>query len=258
VKLDGGIFKDSTGFQYYYVPFYNHFSKVDTAYSKVLGFNKAGPNFMIVFYGKGRFYLHTDPRALSNYFLLQNNNYQYLQHLFSMTPGLSQSMCIGTIIITKGIIRNRNPATNRDCPFCCNILPWPRAFWLFLVLMGAYVLFGGKRRQRIVPTIAPNTNTTVAFTETIGRLYLQKKDNRNIADKLITYLLEHIRNQYFLNTSHINEDFIATLSRKSNNTKEGIANLFGLISNVQDTKDVSDEQLLLLNQQIENFYKNKI
>ncbi|MFN8247216.1 MAG: hypothetical protein U0T56_12660 [Ferruginibacter sp.] len=38
----------------------------------------------------------------------------------------------------------------------------------------------------------------MAFTETIARLYLQKKDNKNIADKMIMYFNEFIRTHYFL------------------------------------------------------------
>jgi hypothetical protein len=119
-------------------------------------------------------------------------------------------------------------------------------------------LFGGRRRQRIIATITPNTNSTLAFTETISRLYLQKKDNRNIADKLITYLMEHIRNHYFLNTSHINDEFMITLSRKSNNSKAGTEQLFKSINTIHQSMEVSDQQLLLLNLQIEKFYKNKL
>ena len=136
--------------------------------------------------------------------------------------------------------------------------PAMAAFWLLLLLLIVYILFGGKRRQRIVQTIAPNTNTTVAFTETIGQLYLQKKDNRNIADKMITYFQEFIRKQYFLNTSQVNNDFVSTLSRKGNVSKAGTETLFNLITEIQQQEQISDAQLLLLNQQIENFYKNKI
>ena len=89
--------------------------------------------------------------------------------------------------------------------------PLAFAFWLSLILLLLYILFGGKRVQRIIEQLKPNENTTVTFTETIGRLYLQKKDNKNIADKMITYFNEYIRNTYFLNTNLVNDDFIAVL-----------------------------------------------
>ena len=123
---------------------------------------------------------------------------------------------------------------------------------------GLYILFGGKRRQRIIEIVPTNTNTTVAFTETVGRLYLQSKNNRNIADKQIQYFFEQLRSQFFLNTNHINEEFINSLSRKSNVPIDITQKLFATIRQVQNNYDISDEQMLSLNRQIENFNKTKI
>ena len=257
VNLSNQVYTDSAAYQYFYVPFYNHFTKRDTLYSRELGSNSWGANYIVVFYGKGRFYLHTEPRALSNYFLLQKDNYKYFQQVFSFTPNIPQHVYWDDYYNRKN--HQKDPAGNKTG--LAVLLQYPAmawAFWLLMLLFGLYILFGGKRKQRIIELIAPNTNTTVAFTETISRLYLQQKDNRNIADKLITYLLEHIRNQYFLNTSQINDEFISTLSRKSNNKKEGTEKLFKLINTIHQSMEVSDQQLLLLNQQIENFYKNQL
>ncbi|MEO6723618.1 MAG: DUF4350 domain-containing protein [Ferruginibacter sp.] len=256
VLLAPSIFKDSTPYQYYYIPFYSHFTRFDKEQSVALGHNKFGSNFIVVFYGKGRFYLHAEPRALSNYFLLQKDNYKYFSQLFSLTTAEPEHVYWDDYYNK----RNYPPNDGGNKSSFSVLLQYPAmawAFWLLLLLLALYVLFGGKRRQRIVETIEPNNNTTVAFTETIGRLYLQKKDNRNIADKLITYFLENIRNQYYLNTSQVNEEFIATLSRKANTSKEGVEKLFQRIHSIQQSEVVSDNEVLTLNSQIENFYKNK-
>ena len=78
-----------------------------------------------------------------------------------------------------------------------------------------------------------------------------------MADKMITYFLEHIRNQYFLNTNNFTAEFFSTLSRKSNVTLQDTEKLFGLIAKVQKSNGVPDQELLSLNRQIENFYKHK-
>ncbi|MBC7887804.1 MAG: hypothetical protein H7Z13_07930 [Ferruginibacter sp.] len=257
VKLQRQVFNDPAVYQYFYFPFYNHFTKLDSLHSRVLGSNSMGANFIVIFYGDGRVYLHIEPRALSNYFLLQKDNYKYFQHVFSFTPAIPER------VYWDDYYKKRDdPGYEGGNKSSLGVLlrypPMAWAFWLLLILFGLYVYFGGKRRQRIVATIPPNNNTTTAFAETIGRLYLQQKDNRNIADKLITYFMEHIRNQYYLNTSHLNEEFINTLSRKSNNTREGMEKLFKSIGMVQQSMEIGDQQLLSLNQQIENFYKNKI
>ncbi|MCW3091310.1 MAG: hypothetical protein JWP81_2379 [Ferruginibacter sp.] len=257
VKVAAEIYGDSVAYQYFYVPFYNHFTKFDKKHSRALGHNKSGYNFMVVFYGKGRFYLHLEPRALSNYFLLQKDNYKYFQHVFSLTPSVPEHVYWDDYYNKKNYPR-AGSGNNSGLAVLLRYPAMAWAFWLLVLLFALYVFFGGKRRQRIVQTIPPNTNTTITFTETIGRLYLQKKDNRNIADKLITYFLEYIRNQYYLNTSHIDDAFITTLSRKSNNTKDGTERLFNFIDTLQQSTEVTDEQMLSLNQQIENFHKNKI
>lgn len=257
VKTANTIFNDTANFRYFYLPFNSHFTKLDKLNARVLGTNKSGANFIVVFHGKGRFYLHLDPRALSNYFLLQKENYKYFQHVFSLTAPIPERVYWDDYYNK----RNYRRSEKGNKSGLAVVLQYPAmawAFWLLLLLIGLYIFFGGKRRQRIVPDLTPNTNATLTFTETIGRLYLQKKDNRNIADKLITYFLEHVRNHYYLNTSHINDEFITTLSRKSNNSKEGTARLFSTISNIQHSTVVDDQQLLLLNHQIENFNKNKI
>ncbi|MBL0358698.1 MAG: DUF4350 domain-containing protein [Chitinophagaceae bacterium] len=256
VQLQPAYYFDSSLFGYFYLPLNNSFDVHSTANIKVLGNNEDGkPNFVLVFYGKGRFYLHCEPRVLGNYFMLQKDNYKYLQHLFSFITSVPEHV-FWDDFYNK---RNTPPSEEEGRSGLSVLLQYPAmawAFWLTLLLLLLYILFGSKRRQRIIKPLASNENTSVAFTETVSRLYLQKKDNRNIADKMITYFYEQIRNQYFLNTNQVNEEFISTLSRKSNAPQEETAKLFGTIHKVQQSVEVSDQQLLLLNHQIETFYKH--
>jgi hypothetical protein len=257
VKMQTGIFEDTTAFSYYYLPFSNYFSNYPEASAKVLGRNESGAaNFIVLFYGKGRFYLHCDPRAFSNYFLLQKENYKYIQYAFSFAPAIPEHIYWDDYYNK----RNYPPDETGDRSWLGVLMQYPAmawAFYLVLSMLALFVLFDSKRRQRIIKPLQPNVNTSVAFTETVGRLYLQKRDNRNIADKMITYFLEHIRNQYFLNTTHLNEEFIDTLSRKSNVPVQQTSKLFHTINEVQQSAEINDQQLLLLNQQIEIFYKQK-
>ncbi len=258
VGLHAAYYSDAELFSYYYLPLNNYFNIPETdSLSKMLGTNEDGKaNFVLQFYGKGRFYLHCEPRVFSNYFLLQKNNYRYLQNAFSFISAVPDHI-FWDDFYNK---RNTQPEPKGEKTGIAVLLQYPAmawAFWLVVLLLLLYVLFGSKRRQRIIKPVPPNINTSVAFTETVGRLYLQKKDNRNIADKIITYFLEHIRNQYFLNTNNFNEEFISTLSRKSNVPKPDTEKLFTLIYRVQQSAEVDDQQLLSLNQRIENFYKHK-
>ena len=261
VRTTNTIFSENE-FAYYYHPFKSSFTNYNASLTKVLGVNEQNkPNFIVYFHGKGKLFLHCDPRAFSNYFLLKKDNYKYMQHVFSYTRNAPDHLYWDDYY-RKLFSRRSSSKNDGDKSFSSfsEILKHPplaAAFWLSLLLLSLYILFSIKRRQRIIEKIRPNENTTVTFTETIGRLYLQKKDNRNIAEKMTTYFNEHVRNNYFLNTSAINDTFITTLSRKSGVAKERVEALYKAIHNTQNNAVVDDFQLLSLNEQIQQFYKKQ-
>jgi hypothetical protein len=106
--------------------------------------------------------------------------------------------------------------------------------------------------------IKPVDNTSIAFTQAIAGLYMAERKNRNIADKMITYLNEHIRTRYFLNGQVINQQFITSLSKKSGVPADAVESLYNAIHQVQLSADLSDFELLSLNEQIQDFYKKRI
>jgi hypothetical protein len=244
-------------YAYYYHPFQNFFTKVDSSNTRVLGLNDdKRPNSIVYFHGKGKLYLQCEPRAYSNYFLLKDNNYEYLKNTLAFTQSKPEHIYWDDYYNKLGSRKN----SRKNFSTFSEIMKHPplkAAFWLSLILLLLYILFNGKRVQRIIQQLIPNENTTVTFTETIGRLYLQKKDNKNIADKMITYFNEYIRNTYFLNTNHLNDDFIVMLSRKSGVPKDNVDTLYRTIIATQSSDQVNDYQLLSLHEQIQHFYKNR-
>jgi len=259
VRLNKPFFNDTGTYQYYYSAFSRFFSAFDSTNTRVLGVNEQGePDFIVIFKGKGRIFVHCEPRVFSNYFLLQKENYQYLQGIFGYTRPEPDHVYWND---HYSRLRSRSDA-NKDNGDSFSSLseilkhpPLAAAFWLAIALLLLYVGYGIKRRQRIIEETRPNENTTVQFTETIGRLYLQKKDNKNIADKMIAYFNEYIRNNYFLNSHAVNSDFITTLSRKSGMPRDRVEALYRAIASLQNSNEVDDFQLLSLNEQIQQFHK---
>ena len=257
VNLSNEISIPADSFGYYYKPFANAFTSINANYSYVLGYNELKlPNSFILFWGKGRMIVHCDPRAFSNYFLLKNNNYLYLQKMLSLVNEFP------TAVYWDDYYRTQNTVNRKPGKFSAlsEIMKHPalaNAFWIFLAMLIIYILFNSKRRQRIIPVIRQNDNSSIAFTETIARLYLQHHDNKNIADKMITYFNEFIRKSYFLNAGANNSDFISALSRKSGVSFEQTTDLFATINEVNNKEQLDDQQLLKLNDLIQQFYKNR-
>jgi len=243
---------DKQKYGFFFVPFDNRVISYDSSTTQELGYNEVHrSNFIAIDHGRGKFILHTAPAAFSNYFLLTGNNKEYLEKSFSyFKPETSSVYWDNYYRLRKGTAENFSIVN-----FFKKHPPLYYAFLLTLAALLIFIAFAGKRRQRLVPEKIPNTNTTVSYTETIGRLYLQKKDNRNIALKMFTYFLEHVRNNYYLNTQSLNNEFSEALSRKSGVPEEKVKHLLQLMEDTDRSDNISDIRLLELHNLIQEYFK---
>lgn len=256
---------DAAEYGYYYFPFLNSITNLDSSATRILGVNEIDrPNYAVFFSGRGRIYLHVAPRIFSNYFLLTDNNFHYFENVISYLRLNPKNIYWDEYYKNKSFDSNKSdPEKNKNSNdfSSLNVIkqhpPLLWAFWLALTGMLMYVIFSLKRKQRPIDIIKPNSNASVAFAETVGRLYYQQKNNRHLADKMITYFYEHIRNKYFINTTAINIEFINSLAGKSGVSLKETNELFNLIKDIQDQENISDEELMELNLKIENFNKTK-
>jgi hypothetical protein len=130
-------------------------------------------------------------------------------------------------------------------------LAW--AYGITIVSLLCYVLFEAKRRQRIIPVVSPPQNATLEFVDTIGRLYYQHGDHKNLAQKKITYFMESIRTRFYLKTGILDEEFVDRLSEKSNVEREQVKMLISLIRKISESDSVSEDMLIRLSDMIERF-----
>ncbi len=237
---------------FYFVPFDNEVSSYDTANTQILGYNEYhDPNFIAINHGQGKFIFHTAPAAFSNYFLLTGDNREYLEKTFSYFDVQTTS------VYWDNFYRLRR-STEEDFSIIGFFKKHPPLYWAFFIIVALlllFITFGAKRRQRLVPERIPNTNTTVSYTETIGRLYLQKKDNKNIALKMFTYFLEFVRSSYYLNTQTLNNEFAGALSRKSGVPEIKVKRLLQLMDDTDHAEKISDIRLLELHNLLQDYFK---
>ena len=243
---------DKQNYGFFFVPFNNRVLSYDTLVTQELGYNENNkPNFIAIDHGQGKFILHIGPAAFSNYFLLTGNNKEYLEKAFSYFKAETSSVYWDNFYR----LRRSSDGGFSIVNFFKKQPPLYYAFLLTLAALLIFIAFGGRRRQRFVPERIPNNNTTISYTETIGRLYLQKKDNRNIALKMFTYFLEHVRNSYYLNTQSLNNEFSEALSRKSGVPETRVKHLLQLMDDTDRSDNISDVRLLELHNLIQEYFK---
>jgi hypothetical protein len=227
-----------------------YFTSFDTARSVVLGTNhKDDVNFIKMPYGEGAFFIHTSPLTFSNYFILSGENAGYTAKVMSYLPR-NLKLLFWDEYYKLGPSGSDNPLR-----FLLNdpFLKW--ALRIALITMLIFVLFEMKRRQRIIPQIAPLRNSTLDFVTTVGNVYFNQRDNKNIAEKKISYFLEFVRSRFFLVTTHLDEEFRQALARKSGMDRSDVDELLYLIGWVKTNGFVPDDILLSLNNKIDSFYQ---
>ncbi|AWH86761.1 hypothetical protein HYN59_17320 [Flavobacterium album] len=222
------------------------FDSIEKSGATALGYQDASdkdqPNFIRVPFGEGQFLLHTQPAAFSNFHLLKNDHYQYAESVLSYFPQ-------GNIYWHSGQ-RDENISSS---PFrYINSQPGLKwAFRIGLIAIVIFIFFNAKRKQRIIPEITPLKNTTVDFTKTIGNLYYQEGNHHTIIEKKIIYFLEHIRNEYMIDTYTLDEKFIEKLHLKSGKSFEDIQKTVGLIKKHRHQFQSTEADVIEINKAIE-------
>ncbi len=93
------------------------------------------------------------------------------------------------------------------------------------------------------------------FVKTIGRLYYDKGDHKNLCRKMAAYFLEHVRNRYKLPTGTLDENFISQLRFKTGADEQEIRGIVAFIKYLDDAPVIKTEALSDFHKQLESFYK---
>ncbi|GAB4092095.1 DUF4350 domain-containing protein [Flaviaesturariibacter terrae] len=221
----------------------------------LLGTRNGGqPNFLQFTVGKGAIFVHASPLAFSNYFLLQPGNEQYLAAALSVLPPDLKRIGWSEYYISK------NSSGDEKEPNWLGILLRYKAFsWalgLLLALLLLYALSEMRRRQRWIPPYERPTNDSLDFVKTVGRLYYDKRDHHDLASKMITYFLDHVRQQYKIQTTVLDEEFARRLEARSGYPRGELDHLLALIADIRALESTSAKQLIQLHQQLENYYQH--
>ncbi len=204
-------------------------------------------NFVEIKVGDGAFYYNLNPIAFTNYYMLKDGKQQYVtESMAYMNDGPVYFDDYG---------KSGRKVIQSPMRF---VLSQPALKWAYYIaILGVflYMVFASKRRQRIIPIVEPLRNSSVEFTKTIGSLYFQTGDYSSIIDKKISYFLERLRSQYFIDTQKLDAHFIKRLSTKSGRSQNFTEDVILYINKLRAKSVHNEYELKQLNKRIEAFIK---
>lgn len=217
--------------------------------TEILSRNKDGKAvFGRIDRGDGHLYLHSVPLIFTNYFMVDPVNHNYISQAFSFLPN---QKTYWDEYYKPGRTRIESPVR-----FLLDQRSLSWAWYLLLATTILFIIFQGKRKQRTIPIVEPPTNATLEFTKTVGQLYYQHGDHKDIAEKKIRFLLEYIRNRWNLPSTHFEEEFRHRLHQKSGVPRDRLDKLFNLALQIRAKEKVSELVLQTLHQLMEDFYRS--
>lgn len=225
----------------------NYFASFDTTRSTILGINDSlQATYIKTTYGDGAFYLSANPLAFTNFHLMHEDNAYYIFKSLSYLPKAE--------IWWDEFYKVGRDEAKTPLRF---ILKTPALKWAWMLLLFGgllYMISNAKRKQKIIPALDPFKNTSVEFTETIGMLYFNNGNHKDLADKKIKYFFEFVRRKFGLKTDLNDWEFPIRLAQKSGMTEEDTAKLLTEVKRVKSLVQINEEILIKLNTAIDNFY----
>ena len=214
-------------------------------------------NFFELPYKEGSFFIHTNPLVFTNEHMLYDQNVEYITGVLSTC---SQENWYwdeySRTDINRGKRRNGKQnylSSKGPLSYILNQAPLAWAWYCLLAMGLLFLLFRAKRKQRVIPVLVENENTSLAFINTIGNLYFRKNDHRQLCKEQLQLWLEKIRMQFRMNTSQLDEAFVAKLAVKSKVPKDEIQAILDFYDNIDNSNFVSENTMIKFYQKINQF-----
>jgi len=259
LRLENPPFATDSLFEYPGKKFSNWVYGIDTLRTTVLGRDAGGrPDFIRMDAGSGSIFIHLSPLAFSNYFILHKNNIRYYEQVLSAIPKEVNTVVWNEYYLSKRPSKKNNSNEGRQPSFLRVLMKEPAfawALWIAIITILLYSLMEMRRKQRFIPAHTRPQNDSLDFIKTIGRLYYDRKDHHNLAKKMSTYFLEHVRSNYKLPTHTLDEQFVQSLHYKSGYDLEKTASIVAFIRQLDSRSHISEGQLSSFHKQLENFYQ---
>jgi hypothetical protein len=255
IRLEKPVFATDKLFIYPGKKYESSFYSLDTLRTKVLGRNEDGkPNFIQMKAGRGSLFIHVAPLAFSNYFILHKNNREYYQKALSVIPPGVDKILWNEYYLIKPRAKDEKGPNWLGVLMKYPAFKWGLLTGLATVLL--FVLLGMRRMQRMIPAYERPKNDSLDFVKTIGRLYYDRKDHKNLAKKMASYFLDHVRTRYKLSTHALDDEFVQNLQYKSGYPVEDLKQIIGFINDLDGMPAISENQLSRFHKQVELFYQN--
>lgn len=224
------------------------FARLDALppHADVLGTALDRPVFARLTYGAGTVYVHTVPMAFTNYAMLEGVGAEYAYRALAYLPRQP--------LWWDAYHKPLRVPSGSQLRYVVSNPPLRAAYYLALLTALLFVIFGGKRRQRVIPVVEPPRNDSLTFVQTLGRLFHQRGRHEQLASKRIDYFLDYLRTHLGLAVHTLDEARPEQVALRSGVDREAVEALFERARHARQATTLSERDVQALSQRLDRFY----
>jgi len=128
------------------------------------------------------------------------------------------------------------------------------AYYLTLATLLLFLISRAKRRQKVVPVILSDDNTSLEYVHTVSQLYRSHNSHYKLVKHIETIFNEWVNKKYYLKRDHHN--FVDVLAQKSKIEKEKIETILNQMKSAKGNARFDESRLINLHKDLHHFYKN--
>ena len=191
--------------------------------------------------GKGYITFCSLPLLFSNYGIVDQDNATFSLRLLTLIKDLP-------VVRTEAYCPQTSDEVQQS-PLRYAISQPPLRWALYTLMVGAllFLIFEGRRRQRVIPIEKAPENHSLEFIHLVGSLYYHSRERRSLVVRKWTYFAEELRRNIHLDVTDASEDDVTlpTLARLTTIDEQEIRTLIlqlRLLANADET-EISKKQM---------------
>lgn len=153
------------------------------------------------------------------------------------------------VVRTEAYCPSHDPA--EQSPLRYFISQPPLRWAIYVAMIGAllFLIFEGRRRQRIIPVVKAPENHSLEFVRLMGTLYYHSRERRSLVVRKWTYFAEELRRTAHIDVTDASEDDVTmpTLARMTAVSEQELRTLVRqlrlLAEETDDEQEISRQQM---------------
>lgn len=226
--------------------------------SRINNTNGAAPDFLCLYHGQGRIFLHANPVFFSNLYLTKPEGREYLQKIIGHLP--KDHLWVDRSAEIRKPESQTGKNTRSIIDFILQNEALKHAWWILIGGVALFLLAGGRRKQRSIPVIRPETNHALDLVQAIGHFYRSEKHNLPVFKREWNQFLAYLRFHVHWQPVQYDATEAEILASRTGVSKEIITDIFDSYRKYQIFSEITQEELTIFSSQITTFYtahKNK-